>query len=68
MTDFVRDDWDDLDGWMKRKEGKWPRFHSTFDIIRAAEEAKLPDRVSDCLSRCVLGNRGLGSSFRNDMW
>ena len=39
---------DDLDGWMNGEtDGRqpWPRFHSTFDIIAAAEKGLLPDRV-----------------------
>jgi len=36
---------DDLDGWMKKKGGKWARFHSTFDIIEAVKAGRFPDKV-----------------------
>jgi hypothetical protein len=36
---------DDSGGWMKGKGPKWPRFHSTFDIIRAVEAGRFPDKA-----------------------
>ena len=30
---------------MKSKRRKWPRFHSTFEIIEAAEKGLLPDKI-----------------------
>jgi hypothetical protein len=27
------------------KKGKWPRFHSTFDVIAAIEAGRFPDKV-----------------------
>jgi len=29
----------------KLKAERWPRFHSTFDIIEAAEKGLLPDKI-----------------------
>ena len=29
----------------RRAEQRWPRFHSTFDIIAAAEKGLLPDKI-----------------------
>ncbi len=59
VAEKQRDDLDDLDGWpsetkdkdwfhglkMKNKGRKWPRFHSTFDIIRAVEAGEFPDKA-----------------------
>jgi hypothetical protein len=60
-TAWGRDDLDDSDGWrdvrgrrsdvrgqeseVGEKKGKWPRFHSTFDVIAAIEAGRFPDKV-----------------------
>jgi hypothetical protein len=45
MTACGRDDLDDLDDWMKNEGRRWPRFHSTFDVIAAIEAGRFPDKV-----------------------
>ena len=53
LDDSLREGWIPLESGMNRMipagldggQKSWPRYHSTFDIIEAAEKGLLPDKI-----------------------